>query len=210
MAGALRGYRSRLLAILVTALAVVGSCGPAPTSKAAFDVWLAEDESRIETFVRFDSVLRQAGVADVVPAFQLWRADQLRKECVTAPFFIPPEEDWPHIIPTLRFLRDHVKPAIGAVEVQSSYRDPNFNACVHGARLSAHQGFYALDLLPLDPAIRRDVLISRLCPIHAREGPGARVGFGIYKARRFHIDTRQFRGWGEDFRGATFPCRTRT
>jgi hypothetical protein len=91
--------------------------------------------------------------------------------------------------------------------VVSAYRDEAFNVCVGGAPASAHRGFYAVDLIPMDPRITRATLIDRLCSIHAREGSIRRVGLGIYRARRFHINTRRYRGWSHDFRGASFPCR---
>jgi uncharacterized protein YcbK (DUF882 family) len=92
------------------------------------------------------------------------------------------------------------------VAVASGYRDPAFNECVGGATQSAHRGFHALDLVPTDAAVTRERFIEILCPIHAREGPRLDIGMGIYRARRFHIDATGYRGWGEDFRRATFPC----
>lgn len=95
--------------------------------------------------------------------------------------------------------------AIGDVTVASSYRDEALNTCVHGASQSAHRNYYALDLVPVDAGITRQELIETLCPIHAHEGRRLDIGLGIYRAQRFHIDAR---GWGEDFQGATFPCRS--
>jgi hypothetical protein len=63
-----------------------------------------------------------------------------------------------------------------------------------------------MDLVPVDAKVGRDDLIASLCSVHEREGPSARIGLGIYQARRFHIDARSFRGWGEDYHRATFPC----
>jgi uncharacterized protein YcbK (DUF882 family) len=96
---------------------------------------------------------------------------------------------------TLRFIRDHVVPAVGPVEAVSGYRNPALNACAHGAPGSAHQGYFALDLVPLR-ALDRHQLFARLCPMHARYGEAARVGLGFYAFTRFHIDTNGFRRWG--------------
>jgi hypothetical protein len=153
-------------------------------------------------------MLRNEGVADVLPAYDLWMVDRLEARCIRAPFVEPPDEAWPHIVATLRFIRDYVEPALGDVRVVSAFRDEAFNTCVGGAPASAHRTFQAVDLVPVDPAITREQLIGALCALHAREGARFGVGLGIYTARRFHVDTRSYRGWGADHHAATFPCRT--
>ncbi|MGE0739712.1 MAG: D-Ala-D-Ala carboxypeptidase family metallohydrolase [Hyphomonadaceae bacterium] len=193
----------------VAALLLAACSNPSPSSEAAFHLWLEEDAPRAAAFRRFELLLEREGVLNVVPAHELWRTDQLRRECVTAPFTPPPEDAWGNIVPVLRFVRDQVKHSIGDVRVVSAYRDENFNRCVRGAPLSAHRGFYALDLVPADRAVSRERLIQTLCPIHARAGAEARIGLGIYTGQRFHLDARGFRGWGADFRRATFPCDER-
>jgi Peptidase M15 len=198
----------RRIVVAVALAMLVASCTPAtpPTSEAAFQQWLAADVARAPAFRRFEAMLVRESVDDVVPSRNLWLTDRLAPECVVEPFAIPPEEEWPNVVPALRFIRDHVKPAIGEVTVASGYRDPEFNKCVGGAPRSAHRGFYALDLLPAHRAIGRKELIAILCPLHAREGRANHIGMGIYRARRFHIDALRYRGWGEDFHAATFPC----
>lgn len=132
--------------------------------------------------------------------------DRLRPQCVVSPYVIPPETEWRNIVGALSFIRDHVKPAIGDVRVVSAFRDEAFNACVGGAAESAHRSFYALDLVPLDNDVTRDVLIESLCTVHAAHGYRARIGLGIYGGVRFHVDARSYRGWGADHRSASFPC----
>lgn len=186
----------------------VAACTPpnVATGPREFERWLAEDATRAASFARFQDLLQREGVAEVVESRELWIVDRLAPECVVEAFVAPPEEYWPRIVPALRFIRDYVEPAVGAVTVASSFRDEAFNACVGGASQSAHRGFYALDLVPRDAAVTREVLIERLCPIHARDGRRFDIGLGIYQARRFHIDARGFRGWGGDYRRVTFPC----
>lgn len=186
------------------------SCGvqQPPNPQTEFEAWLAAAPERAGAFQRFEAMLQREGVAGVVPDRDLWLTDRKDPECVLELYTMPPEEIWPRIVPALRFIRDYVKPAVGDVAVASSYRDEVLNECVHGASLSAHRNFYALDLVPVDAAVSRERLIETLCPIHAREGPRFRIGLGIYRARRFHVDARGYRGWGEDFHSATFPCRT--
>ena len=193
--------------ILCAALAT--SCVPVD-SRRAFERWLAADEARAESFARFEAALQQEGVSGVVPTFELWRVDQLRRECANGGFVAPPETDWANIVVTLRILRDQVVPAVGPLEVVSAYRDPEFNTCVHGASRSAHMSFHALDLVPVDRTVTRERLIAALCPIHAREGGRLRMGLGIYTGRRFHVDATGHRGWGADYRWTTFPCPAET
>jgi hypothetical protein len=188
--------------LLVSCEAPVGAVATA----REFSHWVSEDGGRAERFTRFEAALRDAGVADVVPTYDLWMMDRLRRRCMRALFIEPPEESWANIVGTLRFIRDHVKPVVGEVRVVSAYRDEAFNVCVGGAPASAHRGFYAVDLIPMDRRVTREILIDRLCGIHEREGPSRRAGLGIYRARRFHIDTRGYRGWGHDHRGTSFPC----
>lgn len=193
---------------LIALLLLVAACAPqaVPAGPSEFEQWLSADASRAPAFARFEAMLNREGVADVVLARELWLTDRLAPECVMEPFTMPPEEMWPHIVATLRFVRDHVEPVIGEVTVASGYRDPSFNECVRGASRSTHRGFHALDLVPRDPLVTRDRLIAALCPLHAREGARFDIGMGIYSARRFHIDATRYRRWGADFRAASSPC----
>jgi hypothetical protein len=198
----------RMLVAFVTALALA-SCTPTavPAGPREFEQWLAADAARPEAFARFEALLQREGVAGVLEGRELWLTDRLAPKCVVEPFVMPPEVWWPRIVPALRYIRDYVEPAVGDVTVASGYRDEAFNACVRGATRSAHREYYALDLAPRDTRITREELIETLCPIHARDGARFDIGMGIYRARRFHIDAHGYRGWGEDFHRATFPCR---
>ena len=99
------------------------------------------------------------------------------------------------MVKTLRFIRDHVRPAVGPVEAVSGYRNPALNACARGSQRSAHLDFFALDLIPNQPLTRRQ-LFERICPVHSAHGRSDNVGLGFYSFTRFHIDTRGFRRWG--------------
>lgn len=192
---------------LILAWAVVLVAVPTQSrAEDAFNAWLTEAPGRAESFAAFQAALAGEGVSGVVADEQLWMVDQLNPRCATARFAAPPEALWPAMFATLRLLRDHVAPALGAVRVVSAWRSEAFNTCLGGAARSAHREFIALDLVPVDPAITRVQLIERLCAVHRALGPQSRFGLGIYSGRRFHIDTRSFRGWGADHRGASFPC----
>jgi hypothetical protein len=142
----------------------------------------------------------------VLPTWQVIRTASMWRECGGEPFEVPPFTLWPGMVKTLRFVRDHVIPAVGPVQAVSGYRNPALNGCARGARGSAHLDFFALDLVPLRPTTRRQ-LFEEICPAHARFGRGEGVGLGFYAFTRFHVDTRSFRRWGNAGpQGGESPC----
>lgn len=154
-----------------------------------------------------EAYFAREGVADVLPLGDILRSDARWRRCASAqPFAVPPRSMWPALVPTLRYIRDEVVPAVGPVRVVSGYRDQAANSCFKGAKASKHLAFAALDLMPTN-GLDRAALIAKLCPLHARTGTAKRVGLGIYAATRFHIDTAGFRRWGADYHGASSPCR---
>ena len=153
-----------------------------------------------------EAYFEKGGVADILPLADILRSDARWRRCEAAePFAVPPRRLWPAMVPTLRYVRDHVVPAVGPVRVVSGYRDPVANGCFKGAKASRHLRVAALDLMPRRP-LQREELIAVLCPLHARTGSRFAVGLGIYNVTRFHIDTAGYRRWGADYRGATSPC----
>lgn len=168
---------------------------PVGQSEADYTAWLAAspgDQGRVMSFEAWQDA---AGVRGVIPTWQLVRTASMWRECGARPFEVPPFHLWPGMVRTLRFIRDHVTGAVGAVEAVSGYRNPALNACARGSERSAHLDFFAIDLVPVVPLPRRQ-LFERLCAMHARYGPDAGVGLGFYTFQRFHIDTRSFRRWG--------------
>ena len=75
---------------------------------------------------------------------------------------LAPPSDWPHIASTLGFIRNHVEPVIGPVEVVSGFRNEDLNRCARGAPKSAHRHFYALDMVPASD-LGRGELMRGLC-----------------------------------------------
>jgi hypothetical protein len=202
----------RVVHILVASLlALAGARAPAQElpvgqSEADYQAWLAADPGHRGQMLSFEAWQRAAGVLGVVPTWQLIRTASMWRECNGPPFEIPPFRLWPGMAQTLRFVRDHVRPALGPVEAVSGYRNPALNACARGSERSAHLDFFALDLIPLQPMTRRQ-LFERLCAMHAREGAAGQAGLGFYTFTRFHIDTRSFRRWGSAGpQGNESPC----
>jgi hypothetical protein len=168
---------------------------PVGQGAADFTVWVEANPGRRGQMLSFEAWEQAAGVQNVLPTWQIVRTASMWRECGGAPFEFPPFQLWPGLTRTLAFIRDHVKVAVGEVEAVSGYRNPALNACAHGAPGSAHQGYFALDLVPLHPLDRHE-LFRRLCSMHTRFGQASGVGLGFYAYQRFHIDTRSFRRWG--------------
>ena len=190
------------LATLCRALAALSLAAPAGAqelpagqSQADYQAWLDAAPGRRGQILSFEAWEEAAGVKNVLPTWQILRTASMWRECGGQPFEIPPFRLWPGLTRTLAFIRDRVKGAVGEVEAVSGYRNPALNACAHGSPGSAHQGYFALDLIPLRPLDRHE-LFRRLCAMHRGYGPPSRVGLGFYAFQRFHIDTNGFRRWG--------------
>jgi hypothetical protein len=145
----------------------------------------------------FNNYLAGAQVAGILPTWQLLRTASAWQECGQQPFEVPPSEEWPHIVQTLRYVRDYVVPVIGPVEAVSVYRNPELNKCAGGAPESAHKLDSAIDMVPLKP-ITRAALIKSLCDEHTKYGGPYGAGLGFYAYLRFHVDSMKFRRWNMD------------
>lgn len=153
----------------------------------------------------FNNYLTTYGVAGVFPTWQLLRTASDWQKCGAPAFEVPPPADWPNLVQTLRYIRDQVIPTVGPVEPVSVYRNPMLNVCAAGAPESAHRFMQAIDMVPLRP-ITRTELMRRLCAVHAKTGEPYGVGLGFYVGLRFHVDSRKFRTWGvNDSGGVACP-----
>jgi hypothetical protein len=141
--------------------------------------------------------LASAQVTGIVPTWQLLRTATSWRECGAQPFEVPPPDEWPHMVQTLRYIRDYVIPAVGPVEPVSVYRNPSLNQCAGGAPESAHKLDSAVDLVPLRP-IDRISLMRTLCGTHTQHGAPYQAGLGFYAYLRFHIDSTKYRRWNMD------------
>ena len=159
--------------------------------------WYLAMPARAVQVKAFNEYLATWQVSGVLPTWELFRTATSWQECGGQPFEIPPTSEWPHIVQTLRYIRDYVIPAVGPVEPVSVYRNPALNVCAGGAPESAHKHYSAIDLVPLKPTTRED-LMKTLCAVHSRRGPDYEVGLGFYAFLRFHVDTSKFRRWNMD------------
>lgn len=173
--------------------------------EAGYRAWYGMAPWRATYVQAFHNYLQQYGVAGTVPTWQLLRTATSWQRCGSQPFEVPPTTAWPNIVQTLRYVRDHVVPAIGPVEAVSAYRNPVLNACAGGAMESAHKHYSAIDLVPLTPTSRGQ-LMRRLCAVHARDGGPYQVGLGFYAFLRFHVDSTKYRRWGADSGDVAASC----
>ena len=200
----------RIAALALTALFASPSLAASPAegqSKADYLAWLARDPGARAQVLSFKQYLDMNKVEDVIPTWQLVRTASMWRQCSGPRFEVAPFSEWQHIADTLRFVEDHVEPVIGEVEAVSGYRNGELNQCSGGAKESAHRRFFALDLMPVRE-VARDGMIRSLCRVHDWRGDGYDIGLGFYSGLRFHVDSKGFRRWGPDGKGATSPCVT--
>ena len=145
----------------------------------------------------FNDYLVGNQVGGVLPTWQLLRTATSWKDCGGQPFEIPPTDEWPHIVQTLRYIHDYVIPEVGPVEPVSGYRNPTLNQCAGGALESAHKHYSAIDMVPLRP-ITRVAMMRTLCAGHSQHGAAYNAGLGFYAFMRFHIDSTKYRRWNMD------------
>lgn len=169
--------------------------------------WYVAAPAHAMSVKSFNDYLTSYGVSGIVPTWQLLRTASDWQKCAAPPFEVPPSEDWPNVVQTLRYIRDKVIPTIGPVEPVSIYRNVLLNQCAGGAPESAHRFMQAVDLVPLRP-ITRDAMIRKLCDVHARSGEPYGVGLGFYVGLRFHVDSHKFRTWGINDEGTVACARS--
>ncbi|MBV9528590.1 D-Ala-D-Ala carboxypeptidase family metallohydrolase [Sphingomonas sp.] len=159
--------------------------------------WYLAVPGRAAQVKAFNDYLLSADVSGILPTWQLLRTASAWQECGGQPFEVPPTDEWPHMIQTLRYVRDYVIPAVGPVEAVSAYRNPVLNKCAGGAPESAHKLDSAVDLVPLRPTTR-EALMRSLCAAHSEHGAPYNAGLGFYAFLRFHVDSTKFRRWNMD------------
>jgi hypothetical protein len=201
----------RLVALAFAALIATPALSaslPEGQNKADYLAWLAKDPGARAEVLSFRSYLDAAGVQDVIPTWQLVRTASMWRDCSGPRFEVAPMGEWTHIAETLEFVKAHVEPVIGDVEAVSGFRNAELNQCSGGAKASAHRHFYALDLVPASDSLDRSAMIRSICKVHDLRGDDYGIGLGFYAGNRFHVDSKGFRRWGADGKGATSPCVT--
>lgn len=167
--------------------------GYAAATSVAFEKFLDEGDNR-ERFEKLERFLEINHVGDVVPPFELLRQGTDWQQIGEPPFAVPPEDTWEAMVDTLKVLKNYIIPEIGPVIVLSGWRTARYNAKAGGARTSKHMHFCGLDMIPEEEYTRKQ-LLPKLRKIHQRHGRKWKMGLGIYRGVRFHVDTCGFRRW---------------
>ena len=175
----------------------VGPYITAGQDEPGYRSWYLAARWRAAQVKAFNDYLNANQVGGILPTWTLLRTATAWQECGQQPFEVPPADEWPHMVQTLRYVRDYVIPAVGPVEAVSVYRNPQLNKCAGGAPESAHKEDSAIDMVPLRP-ITREALMRTLCGIHSEHGAAYNAGLGFYAFMRFHVDSTKFRRWNMD------------
>jgi hypothetical protein len=162
-----------------------------------YRAWIMAAPLRSSLVAGFNHYLVDNRVAGIVPTWQLLRTASSWRNCGAQPFEVPPPEEWPHLVQTLRYINDYVIPTVGPVEPVSGYRNPSLNVCAGGAPESAHKTYSAIDVVPLRP-MTREAMMRSLCVVHTAHGAPYHAGLGFYAYMRFHVDSTKFRRWNMD------------
>ena len=101
-------------------------------------------------------IWRPYQVGGIVPTWQLLRTATSWQDCGGQPFEVPPTDEWPHIVQTLRYVHDYVDSRGRPGRAGVGLSQPALNHCAGGAPESAHKHYSAIDLVPLRPIDRED------------------------------------------------------
>ena len=98
-----------MLAFTPVAASAQGNLAPGQ-SKADYYAWLARSPEHVGQVRAFREHLVQRDVEDIVPVWQLIRTSSSWRECGAERFDVAPADKWDHIVTTLAFVRDEVRP----------------------------------------------------------------------------------------------------
>lgn len=133
------------------------------------------------------------------------------KSCEHVRFSIPPKKYWNNLKSSLILLEKlHQNEYFKTYTITATYRNPELNRCVEGAKKSKHLQNFAVDFHILNPKETHKAdsqkLQKKLCDFWRKEGKRYKMGFGVYGNNRFHIDTQSYRTWGKDYTVKSSPC----
>ena len=190
-----------LLVLLALVLVPALAARLLPTPEDRYHDWSSRPEAA--DAVAYRDYLRSHGLDAVIPAPALLRSARDWRRCGASEFAVPPREQWPHILPTLRAVRQlQADGLMDAGLMASGYRDAALNRCAGGSSRSRHVSNNALDFdLPESAENMR-----RLCDYWRKQGPALKLGLGFYTNTKIHLDTSGFRTWGSDHTWRTSLC----
>lgn len=170
-------------------------------SPSHYAQWAAQHSANLSTYQAFLSDNR---VNHIIEMQQLLRSSRDLSTCPEQEYEIPPQNQWPAIIPTLKLIEQlqqrQLLPA--NAQVGSSYRSQLSNTCSKGASRSKHLSNAAVDFdLP-----EQANLVKNLCTFWKEHGQAYNFGLGFYDAQHIHIDTLGFRTWGYSYTHDSSLC----
>ena len=208
---------------LLSIIFLLSSCSKQPNSeqkntqqgkeksalKEQYDEWKAkQDPKLLKEYQQFFASFMKAPP----PLMELvTNRNFVPKNCEYKRFSIPPKKYWNNLKSSLLLLEKlHQNEYFKSYTITATYRNPELNTCVDGAKKSKHIQNFAVDFHILNPKETHKAdserLEQKLCDFWRKEGKQYRMGFGVYGNNRFHIDTQSYRTWGKDYSAKTSPC----
>ena len=155
------------------------------------------DSQTLKSYQKFLLFLIRNNVHKVVKPWRLFRQPYRIVFFGKLPYSLPPRNVWPNIVPTLRFIKQNIKPVIGDVEVISGFREKHYNLLVGGVAGSRHIYFQALDIVPVKNFCLEDLRPKLMRIYRSNASIQYKLGLGIYSGIKFHVDTLyRKRTWG--------------
>ncbi|MDQ9009953.1 D-Ala-D-Ala carboxypeptidase family metallohydrolase [Acinetobacter gerneri] len=145
------------------------------------------------------------------PYYLVYTGHSMPKKCEEFRYAIPPKEDWSHLVKSLKVIEQLREQGVfKQYRIISTYRSPEMNTCVRGAKKSKHMANFAVDFKIIDQDADLDKnhqkTTQQLCEFWRKKGPKLNMGLGIYPRHIYHIDTAAFRTWGGNYKSDSSPC----
>lgn len=137
----------------------------------------------------FDEFIRGLGLRYFEPY-------ELRIHCEHPLNGLPPKDLWANIVPTIRLLDDWRSQIRLPIMLNSTYRSPEYNKHIGGAKASNHRAFCACDWWIRGTRMNAQIRNRFDALVRARLADGAldRAGRGYYSGSFIHIDTNHDNG----------------
>ncbi|MEB3752908.1 peptidase M15 [Acinetobacter sp. MD2(2019)] len=174
--------------------------------------WLLQD-NHLQQVSSYKQFLLENNIRLPVADEEFFRSARNWQACHLEEFSVPQPELWQNMRPTLTLLNTLLaQKIISDIELTSSYRPSELNACVGGAKSSSHLSNNAVDFRigPEQPSLLDQDFIQQnklqLCKFWQQHGKTFNMGLGVYSTGQIHIDTKGFRTWGVDHTWHSSPC----
>lgn len=171
-----------------------------------FLVWSStQDQNAINEYINF----AHKNLGNHIESIDLFiNRHEQPENCEANIFSIPPKKLWSKIIKPLKLIKKlEDKGIISTYKVYSSYRDPDANKCLGGAKGSKHMHNSAIDFrvekLQDNSYENAEKL---LCNFWKKSGSDLNMGLGAYGDGWFHIDLEGYRTWGHNYKGNSSMC----